>query len=153
MSQALMDILPSLTKGIISMFIILDPFGNIPIFIGLTEKMEKSQRKKMLYTANLTRFVLLVSFALAGQQMFSFFGITMHSFIIACGILLIIISIRILIARGWEEHAVSPESMGAVPIAIPLLPGPGAIATTILNINALGVPATTASVVVVFAVV
>lgn len=115
MSQAVAEVLPILARGIISLFIIVDPFGNIPIFIGLTEKLDKNQRRKVFQVASLTGFMLLIVVALAGQQIFNFFAISLESFMIAGGILLLIVSVRILIAGGWEERTISPESIGAVP--------------------------------------
>jgi len=129
----LATVLPELLKGIISLFIIVDPLGNIPIFISLTKEMEEAEKKKVFHTATLTGLVLLLAFALAGQRILAFFGITLYSFMIAGGVLLLIIAIRILITGGLKEYIESPESVGAVPIGCPLLVGPGAITTTILN--------------------
>lgn len=126
-------VLPELLRGIISLFIIVDPLGNIPIFISLTKEMEEAEKKKVFHTATLTGLVLLLAFALAGQRILVFFGITLYSFMIAGGVLLLIIAIRILITGGLKEYIESPESVGAVPIGCPLLVGPGAITTTILN--------------------
>ncbi len=144
--------LPALTKSIISLFIIVDPFGNIPIFIGLTEKIGREERKKIFHTATLAGLVLLLAFAIAGKEILNIFGITLQSFMIAGGILLLIIAIRILIAGGWEEH-ITPESVGVVPIAVPLLVGPGAITSTILNLQENGILVTVISVMIVFTVV
>ena len=115
MSQVVAELLPSLARGTISLFIIVDSFGNIPIFMGLTEKLDKNQRRKVFHAASLTGFVLLIVVALAGQQIFNFFSISLESFMIAGGILVLIVSVRILIAGGWEERTISPESIGAVP--------------------------------------
>jgi multiple antibiotic resistance protein len=152
MLEAIGDMVPILVKGIISLFIIVDPLGNIPIFMSLTEKMGKDQRKKVFHTATLTGFFLLVLFALTGQQIFAFFGISIYSFMIAGGILLLIIAIKILI-QGWVEGEISPESVGAVPIAMPLLVGPGAITTTILNLQTFGILVTITSVLIIFVLV
>jgi len=84
-------ILPDLIRGIIALFIIVDPLGNIPIFISLTQGMEEVERKKVFQTATLTGLILLLAFALAGQWILVFFGITLYSFMIAGGILLLII--------------------------------------------------------------
>jgi len=149
----LAGMLPDLARGTIALFIVVDPLGNIPIFISLTEEMEKAERKKVFRTATLTGFILLLAFALAGQQILIFFGITIHSFMIAGGILLLIIAIRILIVGGLEESTVSPESVGAVPIGCPLLVGPGAITTTILNLQYMGIIPTAISVLIIFAIV
>ena len=133
MSGSLADIAVNLAKAIIVLFIIVDPFGDIPIFMGLTEKMTQAQKRKVFNTASLVGFILLLVFAITGQEIFVIFGISIFSFEVAGGILLLIISIRILISGSLHENADSPESLGAVPIAMPLLVGPGAITTTIFN--------------------
>jgi multiple antibiotic resistance protein len=149
----LTTVLPDLLKGIISLFIIVDPLGNIPIFISLTEKMKEAEKKKVFHTATLTGLILLLAFALAGQWILLFFGITLYSFMIAGGILLLIIAVRILVKGGLTEYAESPESVGAVPIGCPLLVGPGAITTTILSLQNSGIYVTTVSVLIIFGIV
>jgi multiple antibiotic resistance protein len=139
----------NLAKAIIVLFIIVDPFGNIPIFMGLTEKMTESQKRKVFNTACLVGFILLLIFAFTGQEIFAIFGVSMYSFEIAGGILLLIISIKILISGTLHEDVESPESLGAVPIAMPLLVGPGAITTTIFNLQAYDVYVTALSVLIV----
>jgi multiple antibiotic resistance protein len=136
----------NLAKAILVLFIIVDPFGNIPIFMSLTEKMQKEQKRKIFNTATIVSFVLLLAFAFAGQEIFSIFGISIFSFEVAGGILLLIIAIRILISGSLMEMSESPESIGAVPIAMPLLVGPGAITTTIFNLQSYGVVVTAISV-------
>ena len=122
-------------KATIALFIIVDPFGNIPIFVGLTEKVQDAQKKKVYNTATIVGVILLLVFAFAGTGILSLFGLSIYSFEVAGGILLLIIAIRILISGSMQENVDSPESIGAVPIAIPLLVGPGAITTTIFNIQ------------------
>lgn len=143
------DILISLAQAAIALFIVVDPFGNIPIFVGLTENMPKEKARKVYNTAVLVGFVLLLIFAFTGQEIFALFGISLSSFEIAGGILLLIIAVRILVSGNMHENAESPESIGAVPIAMPLLVGPGAITTTILNLQNFGVFVAVLSVVVV----
>lgn len=132
-----MDFASELFKAVIALFIIVDPFGNIPIFVSLTENVPGNQRKKVYNTASLVGVILLLVFAFTGQEILTIFGLSIYSFEVAGGILLLIIAIRILIS-GFHEQAESPESIGAVPIAIPLLVGPGAITTTIFNLQAYG---------------
>jgi multiple antibiotic resistance protein len=147
--DAALDFITDVSKAAIALFIIVDPFGNIPIFMGLTEKMENSARKKVYNTAVLVGFILLLVFAFLGQELLSIFGLSIYSFEVAGGILLLLISIRILVSGSMHEHVESPESIGAVPIAIPLLVGPGAITTTIFNLQAYGTLTAILSVVIV----
>lgn len=153
MFEDLLLVLNALTRSVISLFIIVDPFGNIPIFIGLTERLGREERRKVFHTATVTGFMLLLLFAIAGREILNMFGITLQSFMIAGGILLLIIAIRILVMGGWEEPRLTPESVGVVPIAVPLLVGPGAITTTILNLQEFGIILTIVSVVIVFSIV
>jgi len=149
MSELFVDTVTNLAKAIIVLFIIVDPFGSVPIFMGLTEKMAEAQKRKVFNTATLIGVILLLVFAFTGQQIFLIFGISLYSFEVAGGLLLLIIAIRILISGSPHGNVESPESIGAVPIAMPLLVGPGAITTTILNLQAFGTLVTIMSVLVV----
>jgi len=149
MSEAFADTVMNLAKAIIVLFIIVDPFGNVPIFMSLTAKMAEAQKRKVFDTATLIGIILLLVFAFTGQEIFLIFGISIYSFEVAGGILLLIIAMRILISGSLHENGESPESIGAVPIAMPLLVGPGAITTTILNLQAYGMIVTIISVLVV----
>ena len=129
-----MDFISALIKAVIALFIIVDPIGDIPIFVSLTENMTGGSRKKVYNTAVIVGLILLLVFAFTGTEILKLFGISLESFEIAGGILLLIISIRILIS-GTREKAESSESVGAVPIAMPLLVGPGAITATIITLQ------------------
>jgi multiple antibiotic resistance protein len=149
MSVSPIDMAVNIAKAVIVLFIIVDPFGNIPIFMSLTEKMSGEQKRKVFNTASLVGFILLLIFAFTGQEIFLIFGISIYSFEVAGGILLLIISIRILISGSFHEYAESPESLGAVPIAMPLLVGPGAITTAILSLQEYGEVVTAMAVLIV----
>jgi multiple antibiotic resistance protein len=129
------DFISELVKAVIALFIIVDPLGNIPIFMGLTENVSADKKKKVFNTATIVGTILLLVFAFTGTEILTIFGLSIYSFEVAGGILLLIIAIRILILGSMHENVESPESLGAVPIAIPLLVGPGAITTTIFNIQ------------------
>ena len=145
--------LPDLIRGTIALFIILDPIGNIPIFLGLTKEMTCEDRGKVFRTATLVGLLLLLTFTIAGNEIFRFFGITIHNFMIAGGILLMIIAIRILISGELNEAATSPEGIGAVPIAMPLLVGPGAMTATILTLQTSGILVTLVTVLINFFII
>jgi len=145
-------VIEELAKSIVALFIIVDPIGNVPIFMGLTSNMSREERRKTFETAIIISFVLLNLFALAGQSILSIFNISIHSFKIAGGLLLFIISMKILLHGMWEEKHLSSRSIGVVPIAFPLLVGPGAITLTIVNIQTAGVLVTVISVIIVLLV-
>lgn len=144
-----MDYLWDLAKAALALFIIVDPFGDIPIFVGLTDNLEATKKKKVYNTAILVGVILLLVFAFTGKEILDVFQLSIYSFQIAGGILLLIIAIRILISGTMHENVESPESLGAVPIAIPLLVGPGAITTTILTLQTDGVIIATLAVLIV----
>jgi multiple antibiotic resistance protein len=126
-------------KSVISLFVVVNPIGKVPIFITLTEKMEKQNRRLVSTNAIITTALLLTVFAVAGIQLLSIFGISIFSFMIAGGVLLFIISIEFLTHGEWRYggSSISGDS-GIVPLAFPLLAGPGAITTVIISLQAYG---------------
>ncbi len=103
MSGSPLEIAFDFARAIIALFIIVDPFGDIPIFITLTEKMAKGEKRRVFNTATIVGLVLLLVFSLTGQEIFAIFGISVYAFEVAGGILLLIIAIRILISGSMQE--------------------------------------------------
>lgn len=124
-----------LIKAVIALFVIVDPIGLIPIVISLTSNMEKDERKRTINTAIYVSTILLVAFALAGQQLLQIFGISLESFSIAGGLLLVVLSLQLLL-KGWS--ATNDGERGVIPLAFPLMAGPGAITTVILTLESSG---------------
>ena len=142
----------NLAKAILVLFIMVDPLGNIPIFMSLTEKMPKKQKSKTINTAIIVGIILLLIFAFAGQEIFLIFGVSIYSFQIAGGILLLIIAIRLIITGRIIDIDKNPESIGALPIAMPLLVGPGAITTAIFSIQQYGITITALAIMITLAI-
>jgi len=142
------EFLLNLLKATISLFIVVDPFGNIPIFIGLTSNMDSRRRAKAFRMAVITGFILLMIFAIAGRWVLQIFNITLYSFRIAGGILLLFLALELLMKEKVYAK-ISPEESGAVPLGVPLLVGPGAITATIINLESVGFSATAISVAIV----
>lgn len=140
-----------LIKAVISLLVIIDPLGNVPIFISLTQKATVKKRTKIFRTATTVSLILLLVFAVAGQQIISLFGVSLNAFMIAGGLLLLAISMKIIIV-GEKEKSVT-EEVGAVPIATPLLIGPGAITTTIVLIHTSGFLITLISILINFLII
>lgn len=134
-------------RATIALLIIVDPLGNIPIFVSLTEKMDKEIRAKTFKVAVSVGFSLLFLFAVFGLEILEFFNISIPSFRIAGGLLLLIIAVEILVRGGWSYKGSKPETTGAVPMGFPLLVGPGAITTTIVNIHTYGLLITIISII------
>jgi len=142
------EFLLNLLKATISLFIVVDPFGNIPIFIGLTSNMDSGRRAKAFRMAVITGFILLMIFAIAGRWVLQIFNITLYSFRIAGGILLLFLALELLMKEKVYAK-ISPEESGAVPLGVPLLVGPGAITATIINLESVGFSATMIAVAIV----
>jgi len=129
-----------LVKAFIILFVVMDPPANIPVFIALTKGMRKEERRTELNHAVIVATILLLLFAFLGKVILNVLGISIDSFMIAGGILLLLISFDLL--RGEHKYGVTEESgagVGAVPIGTPMLAGPGAITAVMVIIQSSGV--------------
>lgn len=126
-----------------SIFFLVDPFAAIPSFIAITSGVEPRRRTRMAWKAALTCCIVLTSFALAGQFIFSLFGIKLPAFEIAGGLILLLIGIDMLEAKrsptqeSYDEaqEAAAKEDAGIVPLGIPMLAGPGAISSVMVLVG------------------
>ncbi|WP_458747301.1 MarC family protein [Candidatus Nitrosocosmicus sp. T] len=141
-----------LLRATISLFAVINPIGTIPLFASMTQKMQKVERDRILKTTVITASVLLMIFAVAGTQILSIFGITISSFMIAGGILLFVVSIELLTHGGWRFGGTVSDESGVVPLAFPLLAGPGAITTVILSFQTSGLIVTILSIAIVMGI-
>lgn len=126
-------------KLFLSLFAILDPIGIIPIIIAFTVGLTPQRRARIGRMASLSVIAILLVALVVGEAMLEFFGISIHSFRVAGGILLLLMSISMLFDK---KEAPSPDesaendtgsSIAIVPLSTPLLAGPGAISTVILD--------------------
>lgn len=144
------DFLKDVLRVSISLFIVVDSVGNIPIFISLTEDLKK--RRRFIFRQSIfISFILLMFFSILGEGILRFFNIKIYSFAIAGGVLLLFISMKMLAGRD-EYGKERREFLGAVPLAFPLLVGPGAITTAMLSIQNYGIIQTVVSVIIVSAI-
>jgi multiple antibiotic resistance protein len=144
------ELIIQILRATIALFVIIDPIGNIPIFMSLTEGMTKEKRRNVIKVASITGLVLLMVFAVFGIQFMNLFNISLNSFKVAGGVLLLLISLRILLEGGWQTR--DSGDSGAVPLGFPLLVGPGAITTTIVTIQAFGFEITLIAILAVFGI-
>jgi multiple antibiotic resistance protein len=138
-----------------AVFFVVDPMLVVPIFLTITAGDSVDKRRRTAARASLSAFVTLTLFALAGGLVFRLFGITLGAFKIAGGLLLFLTSIDMMRAQqartrsSEEEQAegAAKDDVAIIPMAIPLLAGPGAIATVmVLMSRAAWQPARTAAV-------
>jgi multiple antibiotic resistance protein len=123
-----------------SLFSIVDPFAAVPIFLALTGRQSRDGQSRTALRASITCFVVLSAFALAGRLIFSFYGFTIGAFKIAGGILLFAVALDMVRALPSDSRSTSEErteaeakeDVGLLPLGLPLLSGPGAIATVMV---------------------
>jgi len=126
-----------------ALFFIIDPIGNVPLFLAITPKNDFIERKQIVKKASIASALILIFFLLTGNLILNLFHITIGAFRIAGGILIFIISLRMLFvfkpsqktSPQEEREAMEKEDVSFFPLAIPLLSGPGAITTIILLRN------------------
>lgn len=126
-----------LISAFVTLFVVIDPVGLTPIFVALTPGMTQAQRRAIAVRATGIAAGLLFLFAFLGEQVLGFIGISMPAFRIAGGILLFLTALDMLFERRTkrrEDQAEMDEAPdpSVFPIAIPLIAGPGAIASIIL---------------------
>lgn len=120
-----------------AIFFVVDPMGAIPVFMAMTRGDTPEKKRDMARRASITAFFVLATFAVAGTLIFRVFGITLGAFKVAGGVLLLLTSIEMLRAQPQrtrmtpeeEQEGVEKEDVAIFPLAIPLLAGPGSIAT------------------------
>lgn len=120
-----------------AIFFVVDPMGAIPVFMAMTRDDKPAKKRDMARRACIVAFLVLTTFAVAGTLIFRVFGITLGAFKVAGGVLLLLTSIEMLRAQPQrtrmtpeeEREGTEKEDVAVFPLAIPLLAGPGSIAT------------------------
>jgi multiple antibiotic resistance protein len=120
-----------------AIFFVVDPMGVIPVFMAMTSHDSPEKRERMARRASVAAFLILSTFAVAGTLIFRVFGVTLGAFKVAGGVLLLLTSIDMLRAQQGrtrvspeeEKEGAEKEDVAIFPLAIPLLAGPGSIAT------------------------
>ena len=135
-----MSFLPTFfITAFVSIFVTLDAIGNIPIFLSMTPEYTPRHRAQIVKRALLMVFVVLVAFALFGNLIFHLFGVTIEAFRIVAGLLLLKIAFDMMEARPdrvrhtpeEDKECMQREDIALIPLAIPLLSGPGTISNVI----------------------
>ncbi len=124
----------------VSLLAIVNPFGNAPLFLAFTEEKSQQEKTKIAFRASLACLIILLTFIFFGKYILLFFRITITDFQIAGGILIFVVGLNMLHARHprtksipqEQEEAQEKEDIAVVPLAIPILRGPGAIATAMV---------------------
>lgn len=130
-------------KFFVGLFSIVNAIGTVPVFINLTDSFSEAQQLRTARIASLTCCVVLILTLVTGEMLLKFFGISIGSFRVGGGILLLLMAISMMHARlsnvkQTPEEAMdkaNSDSVAVVPLGLPLLAGPGAISAVILYAN------------------
>ncbi|MGH8781887.1 MarC family protein [Paraburkholderia sp.] len=129
-----------ITKSFISLLALINPVGAIPFFLSLTSQQSGAERKRTIRVAAISVFCVIAITTMLGQQIISFFGISVGSLEVGGGIIMLLMAVNMLNAQIGNSRSTPEErdeaeqknSVAVVPLAIPLLTGPGAISTVIV---------------------
>jgi multiple antibiotic resistance protein len=127
--------------ALVGVFVIVNPFGNVPLFISLTQKFTPAERKNAIVKSVVIATTILLVFALIGKFLFDLLDVTVDSLRIAGGLLLLAIAFDMLMGRS-PASKIDPdeerEAVAVTPMATPLLAGPGAMTTVMILMNESG---------------
>jgi multiple antibiotic resistance protein len=137
-------------ESFLPLFVAINVLGLIPMYLGITERMDAAQRRKLTLQAAATAAAIAVMILFAGQLVFSLLGITVNDLLVGGGLILLVLSISNLIFDDYRRRnpRVSTEegaSIGVVPLGIPLIMGPAAITSILVSREAFGYLPTLAS--------
>ena len=120
----------------ITLTVIMDPPGNIPVFLSLVGRRSRESRNKAARQGVLVSLAVISAFAIGGEAVLSYLGIGIPALQGAGGLLLLLIALDLLTGKGaTEPQAVEDVNIALVPLGTPLLAGPGAIAATIVFVR------------------
>jgi multiple antibiotic resistance protein len=144
-----------------AMLVVVDPLSVVPLFLSITPHADAAARRQMAWRAAVAAFVTLSGFALGGGIIFELFGISLGAFKIAGGLMLLLMAVDMMRAQPSptrstpleRRESAEKEDVAVVPLAIPMLAGPGAMATVVVLMTQAGsAPLRTATVLLAIAV-
>lgn len=125
----------------IPIFVAVDSLGNIPLFLGLIEGLDKRKRQRVIMESVTTATIIALLFVFVGKWILRFIGISVSDFQIAGGLLILVISINLLLP-GKTKFVGSLESnrdVGVFPLGTPLITGPAVLTTTLMMVDTFGI--------------
>lgn len=124
-----------LAECFITLFVIMDPPGTVPIFLALTSGQSPTTRRRAAWQAVAVSFFVIVAFALFGRQLLSYLHISLPALQGAGGLLLLLVALQLLTGQESEPAAGQDVNVAMVPLGTPLLAGPGAIVATMVFVE------------------
>lgn len=120
---------------LVTLVVIMDPVGNVPLFLGLTGGRTNKKRRRLAAQAVLVSLLVISLFAVLGQQILAYLGIGIPAMQGAGGLLLTIVALELLTGKADDPAEVDNVNVALVPLGTPLLAGPGAIVATIVFVK------------------
>jgi multiple antibiotic resistance protein len=120
---------------VVTLAVIMDPLGNIPLFLGLTGGRSNKAPRRLAWQAVVVSLFVISLFAVLGQQILEYLGIGIPALQGAGGLLLMIVALELLTDRAEDPAEVRDVNVALVPLGTPLLAGPGAIVATIVFVQ------------------
>lgn len=121
-----------LTEVFVTLFVIMDPIGTIPIFLSLTSGRSVATSRRAAWQAVMVSFAVIVAFAFFGQQILAYLHISLPALQCAGGLLLLLVALQLLTGNEMEATGAAGTNVALVPLGTPLLAGPGAIVATMV---------------------
>jgi multiple antibiotic resistance protein len=121
-----------LTEVFVTLFVIMDPVGTIPIFLSLTGGRSPQVARRAAWQAVTVSFGVITAFAFFGQQILAYLHISLPALQCAGGLLLLLVALELLTGKEAEQVASADTNFALVPLGTPLLAGPGAIVATMV---------------------
>ena len=122
-------------EAFVTLFVIMDPPGVVPIFLALTGAMDAPFRNKAALQATALSLGVIALFAVAGQQIVAYLGIELPALQGAGGLLLLLVALELLTGKADDPDSTATSNIALVPLGTPLLAGPGAIVAVILFVQ------------------
>ncbi|HMQ11250.1 MAG TPA: MarC family protein [Oligoflexia bacterium] len=138
----LSEYFPLFLAAFVPLFVAMDVIGVLPIYISLIDGLEKKHQKIILIEAIITIAVLGTVFIFLGKGIFNFLGISVADFKVAGGLILLILSISDLLFAEKVRQRPAEQSLGVVPLGMPLIVGPATLTALIVQVDAVGTPIT-----------
>lgn len=124
-----------LVEVFVTLFVIMDPVGTVPIFLSLTSGRSPAAARRAAWQAVAVSFLVITIFAFFGQQILSYLHISLPALQCAGGLLLLLVALELLTGNEKEPTAAAGTNVALVPLGTPLLAGPGAIVATMLFVE------------------
>ncbi|MBM9460694.1 MarC family protein [Nocardioides sp. zg-536] len=124
-----------LVEVFVTLFVIMDPVGTVPIFLSLTAGRSAASARRLAWQAVAVSFFVITLFALFGQQILNYLHISLPALQCAGGLLLLLVALELLTGKEEEPTATGDANVALVPLGTPLLAGPGAIVATMLFVQ------------------